>query len=124
MTLPVRLPLQFSRDPKENMKIEAGLMVDGRMKEMVTMIVRHRVLKHVRRGGSMELTIRCPKYHQEFWPDHKAEGVDDVDRATLSAVERSCKCCVYMRQAALWTRTHTALTTARHTAPKRPDKFL
>jgi len=51
----------------------------------------------------MELTTRRPKYHQQFWPDHKEEGMDHfwpdqkeegmdhVDTATLLGLERTCK---------------------------------
>jgi hypothetical protein len=65
----------------------------------------------------MQLTTRCPKYHQQFWPDHKAEGVDHVDGATLSAFERSCKCFAYLEHVRVWRRVrHDALSILGHTA--------
>jgi len=62
----------------------------------------------------MELTTRRPKYHQQFWPDHKEEGMDHfwpdhkeegmdhVDTATLSGLERTCKLFAFRGRCTLW----------------------
>jgi len=50
----------------------------------------------------MELTTRCPKYHQHFWPDHKEEGMDHVDTATLSGLERTCKLFAFSGRCTPW----------------------
>jgi hypothetical protein len=50
----------------------------------------------------MELTTRRPKYHQQFWPDHKEEGMDHVDTATLSGLGRTCKLFAFRGRCTLW----------------------
>ena len=50
----------------------------------------------------MELTTLRPKYHQQFWPDHKEEGMDHVDTTTLSGLERTCKIFAFRGRCTPW----------------------